>query len=307
MSTQNPPIDLQKRPLVTVIIPCYNSERTIRQCLNSVLRQQTPVVFDVIVVDSSGDGTAEIVQREFPTVRLIHLESQTLPAAARNIGIRATQAPFCWMIDSDCIAAPDVIERAMQRHREDDYAAVSGSLRNGTPGSMSGWVYYLIQFKEFMPTTPLRLEWRAPTANIVYRRSVLEAFDGFDESMAQAEDILFNWKIWKAGKKILFDPAIEVVHLNRTGWRTVLFHQVRMGESSARARKKGMLPGSFLLRHRLLIPLMPLVRLARAVGWLALHDYKALGMLVLLSPMYLLAASFWTFGFSRQSREEKHA
>lgn len=300
-------MDSQNQPLVTVIVPCYNSDRTIRQCLNSVLRQQTSVLFDVIVVDSSNDETAEIVRREFSTVRLIHLESQTLPGAARNIGIRATLAPFCWMIDSDCIAAPDVIERAMRRHREGDYAAVSGSLRNGTPASMSGWVYYLIQFKEFMPTTPLRLEWRAPTANIVYRREVLEAFDGFDESMAQAEDILFNWKICNAGKKILFDPAIEAVHLNRTGWRAVLFHQVRMGESSARARRKGRLPGGFLLRHRLLIPLMPLVRLARALRWLAIHDYKALGMLLLLSPMYLLAGSFWTYGFFRQSGKERHA
>ena len=127
-------------PTLTVIVPCYNSERTIRQCLNSIISQRTSVEFDVIVVDSSSDQTAQIVEREFPSVRLIHLNQRTFAGAARNVGTRATRATFCLMIDSDCIAEPDLIERAVNRHREDNYAAVGGSLANGTPRSLSGWI-----------------------------------------------------------------------------------------------------------------------------------------------------------------------
>ena len=287
-------------PTVSVIVPCYNSERTIRRCLTSVFRQQTSVAFEVVVVDSSVDGTAEIVSSEFPQARLIHLQQRTYPGAARNVGIRATHTPFCWMLDSDGIAAPDVIERALRRHQEGDYAAVAGSLRNGTPRSLSGWVGYLIEFNEFMPTASLRLEPRAPTANTVYRHSVFDSFGFFDETMFPAEDILFNWQICQAGMRILFDPAIEMTHLNRTGWRNVLRHQVKLGRSSAMARQKGSLPGTLLLRHPILILFLPFVRLARAVKSLALHDGKAFAVLFLLSPLYLLAAIFWTVGFFRQ-------
>lgn len=284
-------------PVVTVIVPCYNSERTIRQCLRSIINQQTSVKFDVIVVDSSNDQTAQIVSREFPSVRLIHLKQRALAGAARNVGIQATGAAYCSMLDSDCVAEPDLIERVMARHREDHYAAVGGSLANGTPRSLSGWIGYLIEFKEFMPSAPMRLERNIPTANLTYRREILERYSCFDEDLWPAEDLLFNWKLQSAGERLLFDPAIKVTHLNRTGWHTVLSYQTRLGKTSVIARRRGGLPGSILLKYPSLIVLMPLVRLFRAFTWFAKYDKLVLLMFLLLWPMYLLAASFWSFGF----------
>ncbi|HXG67627.1 MAG TPA: glycosyltransferase [Blastocatellia bacterium] len=291
------PSESQAAPLVSVIVPCYNSERTIRRCLTAILGQRTSAPFDVTVVDSSTDRTPQIVREEFPAVRLIHLDRRTFAGAARNIGARNTTAPYCLMIDSDCVAAPDLIDRVIKRHAEGEYAAVGGSLRNGTPRSLSGWIGYLIEFKEFMPSAPLRLEKSIPTANIAYRREVLEQFGYFDEEMWLAEDILFNWKVFNAGGRILFDPAIEVTHLNRTGWRQVLSYQVNLGRLSAMARRRGGLPGSFLLRYPALIVLMPFARLFRALQWLAAHDRRALLGLLVFWPFYLLAAGFWAFGF----------
>lgn len=284
-------------PVVSVIVPCYNSERTIRQCLTAMLSQRTAVTFDITVVDSSTDRTPQIVEHEFPSVKLIRLHRRTYAGAARNIGAKATAGQFCLMIDSDCVARPDLIERVVERHREDSYAAVGGSLRNGTPRSLSGSVGYLIEFKEFMPVTPRRLEKSIPTANIAYRREALERYGYFDEDMWLAEDILFNWKIQKSGERILFDPEIEVTHLNRTGWREVLSYQVSLGRLSAVARRRGGLPGGILLRFPLLILLMPFVRTARAVQWFAACDRNLLLWFLLIWPMYLVAATFWSFGF----------
>jgi GT2 family glycosyltransferase len=283
--------------IVTVIIPCYNSERTIRPCLSSIINQRTSVAYDVIVVDSSADETPHIVEREFPSVRLIHIDSRTFAGAARNIGVRATRAPFCLMIDSDCVAEPDLIERMVTRHREAEYAAVGGSLRNGTPKSLSGWTGYLIEFKEFIPGAPMRLEKTVPTANVAYRRDALERYGYFDDDMWLAEDVLFNWKMFRSGERILFDPAIEVTHLSRTGWGEVLSYQISLGRCSAEARRRGGLPGEMLLRYPVLISLMPFVRLARAFSWFARVDRKTLLIFLLISPMYLLAACFWSFGF----------
>jgi glycosyltransferase involved in cell wall biosynthesis len=287
----------EAEPLVTVIVPCYQSERTIRQCLNAIINQQTSVRFDVIVVDSSSDQTAQIVESEFPSVRLINLSQRTFAGAARNVGIRATRAQFCLMIDSDCIAELDLIERAVARHREDEYAAVGGSLANGTPNSVSGWIGYLIEFKEFMPSAPLRLEKGMPTANLMYRRETLERYGYFDEDLWPAEDLLFNWKLHSADERLLFDPAIKVTHLNRTGWSNVLSYQVRLGMTSAMARERGKMPGVILLKYPVLVLLMPLARLLRAVIWFAKYDKRVLWRFLLIWPMYLLAACFWSFGF----------
>src|ERR1700746_2860527 len=105
-------------PVVTIIVPCYNSERTIRACLNAILGQRTDVRYEVVVVDSSSDRTPQIVESEFKSVRLIHLERRTYAGAARNIGARSTTASFCLMIDSDCVAQPDLMDRMIARHKE---------------------------------------------------------------------------------------------------------------------------------------------------------------------------------------------
>ena len=294
----------RETPLLSVIVPCYNSELTIRQCLTAIVNQQTDIIFDIIVVDSSSDSTAKIVEEEFPSVRLVRFENRTYAGAARNAGAKATSARYCLMIDSDCVARPDLIQRVVERHREESYAAVGGSLRNGTPRSLSGWIGYLIEFKEFMPTAPMRLEKSIPTANLAYRHEALEQHGYFDEEMWLAEDILLNWKMYKSGERILFDPAIEVTHLNRTGWRPVLTYQVSLGSLSAAARKRGGLPGEILLRYPLLILLMPFVRTLRAAQWFAAYDRKVLRLFLLMWPLYLLAAAFWSFGFFREVMEE---
>jgi GT2 family glycosyltransferase len=203
------------------------------------------------------------------------------------------------MIDSDCIAAPDLIERMIARHREGNCAAVGGSLRNGTPGSLSGWTGYLLEFKEFTPSTPMRFVSTVPTANVCYRRAALDGCGLFDEEMQFAEDVLLNWKLHKSGERILFDPSIEVTHLNRTGWREVLSYQVGLGRSSAEARRRGGITGDVLLRYPALIALMPFVRLFRAAIWLARNDLRAFLMFLLISPMYLFGTSLWSLGFFR--------
>lgn len=282
---------------MSVIVPCYNSARTIRRCLTAILNQQTSFSFEVTVVDSSEDETPQIVEREFPAARLIHLDKRTFAGAARNVGVRATRGKYCLMIDSDCVAHPGLIERVIKRHGEDDYAAVGGSLGNGTPKSLSGLIGYLIEFKEFMPSANSRLETGVPTANIAYRREVLERYGGFDDSMWLAEDILFNWKLHEAGERILFDPEIKVTHLNRTGWREVLTYQVGLGRMSAVARRRGGLPGKILLKYPALVTLMPFVRTARAAQWLLKYDRKMFLLFLLIWPLYLLAAAFWSYGF----------
>ncbi len=79
-------VDLETsvRPDVSIVIPCYNGMATIERCLRSVREALDGQNAEVVMVDSSDDGTQRYVEKHFPEVRLKHLEEKALPGKARN-------------------------------------------------------------------------------------------------------------------------------------------------------------------------------------------------------------------------------
>jgi ABC-type arginine transport system permease subunit len=66
---------------------------------------------------------------------------------------------------------------------------------------------------------------------------------------------------------------------------------------SAVARRRGGLPGKILLKYPVLVTLMPFVRTLRAAQWLAKRNRKMFLLFLLIWPLYLVAATFWSYGF----------
>src|SRR5262252_5606634 len=90
-------------PLVSVVIPSYNSARTIRKCLSGLSAQRTTLPFEVIIADSSDDGTEQIVSTEFPEVKLLHFDGRRSTGIARNFGIDAARGDIILFLDTDCV------------------------------------------------------------------------------------------------------------------------------------------------------------------------------------------------------------
>lgn len=302
---------------MSVVIPVYNGEATIERCLESVLAQRAPFAFEVIVADSSTDRTPDIVAERFPGVRLVRLERRAFPGTARNAAIRYAQAPYVAMTDADCLVAPDWLARIVEEHASGAYAAVGGAICNGTPWSPSGFVGYMLEFREFIPKAPRREVFTIPTANLCCRRDVFDRFGLFDDVRA-SEDLLFNWRLSLAGERILFDPSIRVTHLNRVGVAKVVSYQQVLGTGSAAARQRmdppfevlrqypalgWLLP--YLMRYPWLGVLVPPVRLARALSWLAKYDLQSFLALFLLSPLYLAGALRWALAFVKALKAER--
>ena len=86
--------------LVSIIIPAYNSEKTLAICLAACLNQSGPDTEVIVVDDGSTDGTARIAQT-FP-VHYIHQENCG-PAAARNRGAQAASGGVIAFTDADCV------------------------------------------------------------------------------------------------------------------------------------------------------------------------------------------------------------
>ena len=96
-------------PQVSIIIPSYNSASHIRQCLATLRVQRTTIPYEVILVDSSDDGTDHIVGEEFPEVRLFHFAERCSVGKARNIGVEQARAEVVLFLDTDCIPAPNIM------------------------------------------------------------------------------------------------------------------------------------------------------------------------------------------------------
>jgi len=107
-------------PVVAVVIPTYNRWPHVREAVESVLAQTYPRIECVVVDDASTDGTAEKLRRHFGgRIRLLRFPANRDKSAARNAGIRATDAEYVCMLDSDDLLLPTAVERRMRLFLED--------------------------------------------------------------------------------------------------------------------------------------------------------------------------------------------
>lgn len=282
---------------VSVVIPSYNSRDTVRACLDSVLRQETALPFEVLVVDSSDDGTDEMIRADFPRVRLHHSSTRLSCGAARNAAVPLARGEFLLLVDADCEVGPHWMEGMVGAMRALDADGICGSMVNGTPLSASGSAGYFLEFFRFLgPRGRARPSPFLLGGTSGYRRS---AFDnlGFPESNA-GDDFEFSWRLWKRGARLLVVPSIGVVHRNRTGIRRVFRYQYSLGRAAGRYRRTTN-PGIV----RLLRAFPPIVAVfpPLVLLWVGAHVLTRCRLgevcrFIALSPLLLCASGAWAAG-----------
>lgn len=101
--------------LVSVVIPCYNQERYLRDTVASVIKSDYPNLELIIVNDGSTDGSAELakqLQLENPNIKLLNLSNGGV-AKARNEGIQLASGTFILPLDGDDLISPNYISEAV--------------------------------------------------------------------------------------------------------------------------------------------------------------------------------------------------
>jgi GT2 family glycosyltransferase len=220
-------------PEVSVIIASYNARQTIGACIRSLLEQDTRRPHEVIVVDSSSDGTGDLVAREFPSVKLLRQPRRRYPGDARNIGVRAARGAIVAFTDADCVADPGWVEAIARAHRA--HGAVGGCIANANPESYVGWAAYFCEYSQWLPGQQQKTMSDIPTANLSYKRELFERHGGFIEG-TYCSDTDFNWRIGRAGQKLLFAPSVRVAHHNIDRPVRFLRHEYFHGRSFGRVR-----------------------------------------------------------------------
>jgi glycosyltransferase involved in cell wall biosynthesis len=287
----------KKNIFCSVIIPSYNSKITLAQTLDSLKKMNTSYPYEVIVVDSSSDETPEMIREWFPDVHLIHLNEQTYPGSARNLGLKHAKGNLIAFVDADCIVAENWLEKMVEAHLHFDYAAIVGGVGNGTPRNLIGWTGYLIEFNEWTPKTKPRKTQNILGGNVSYKKWIIEKHKLSYTDVFPSEDTIFAWDLISSGETIYFVPDIVVNHLNRTDFKVLLRHQYVLGSASAQARRTTGMYGGIFTKYPILSLGLPLIRYIRAGSRLIRQDFKMFVIFLFVSPLYFLCTLFWSLGF----------
>lgn len=292
-------------PEVSIIIPAYRGFSTIADCLESVLLAASGHRAEVIVVESSGDGTAGLVQNKFPDVTVISLDRQASVGQARNIGAKAARGAFVFFVDQDCTVPEDWIDQLRAELVHDPVGAAGGSIGFRNWSNWSGSAVYFLEFLYHFPSK------RAVTrshpfllgCNLACRKEVFNRVEFPAQTLA--EDVLFCASLRNAGWDIAYKPAVQVRHWNREGWGEFFRYNRMMGLASAGYHQVlGNRSHAVVSRFPWLIFLSPLVMLPRIAGSL-IGQWSYLFRFMLLVPVCWIGNWVWGAAFYHAVRKAR--
>ncbi len=290
----------ENAPLATVIIPSYNQKHVIFDALQSVLAQETDFDFEVIVVESTGDDTAQLIRQKFPGIKVVELKERAFPGTARNEAIKIARGKFLAFTDTDCIVDKFWLQRLVDAHKE-GFPVVGGMVRNGTPKSIAGTVDYLLEFSDLITPYQTTDKTHFGTCNVSFQKEVFDRHGLFIDQV-KGSDSLYTRLVRGKGETLFHEPGAIIWHRNRTSLKKILRNQFELGYGAAFNRYKYNLKGKLFIRFPFLIPLMPFVRLG-AIGWRLLKNSpKDFVKFVILSPLILVGLYAHALGFMKGRR-----
>jgi GT2 family glycosyltransferase len=174
-------------PFVSIVIPCYNQAKFLRDAIASARAQRVAAAEIVVVDDGSTDDTAVVAARH-RDVRVVRQPNAGL-AAARNRGLSESRGEYLIFLDADDLLLPDAVAAGLAAFRERPEAAfVFGDYHYadaaGAPLRPSEWIG--VRRDEY--ASLLRGNAIGMHATVMYRRRTLERFGGFDTRLRAAED-----------------------------------------------------------------------------------------------------------------------
>ena len=205
------------KPLVSILIPAYNTEKTIADTIQSAIAQTWPRKEIIVVDDGSTDRTVEVAQRFGSKVTVVSTTNQGA-AAARNHAMRLSQGDYIQWLDADDILVPDKIQRQIAALQEADSKRVLLS---------SPWApfYYRSRHARFVPNSLCQdlspVEWllrklggnvHMQTATWLTSREVAEAAGKWDTSLVCDDDGEYFCRVLLASEGTRFVPGTGVFY-----------------------------------------------------------------------------------------------
>ena len=199
---------------LSIIIPFYNVEQYIAQCLDSVYRQDIPEEeYEVICVnDASPDHSRDIVleyQKQHKNLVLIEHEHNKKLGAARNTGRSIARGKYIWNVDSDDYIAENCLSSILKQCEQNDLDILMFNLASDTEG-----VLKIADFPFCVSDTPQNgiaclnqniseIGRFCPVWRYIYKRDFLDTNYIYSPEINMGEDVPFAFKALLLAKKIL--------------------------------------------------------------------------------------------------------
>lgn len=213
------------KPVISIVIPNWNGEDVIGDCLES-LRKQTFKDFEIIVVDNgSSDSSSNLIKGRYPEVKLISLSENKGFCTAVNTGIEHSQGELIAILNNDTEVVTswlEVLYKALQDHSEISFCSSKMLYydqrdkinnagikikRNGDSSSIGAG----------QPDGPFfekeKEVFGACAGAAIYRKRLFDDIGLFDESFfAYLDDVDLSYRAQLSGHRCLFVPGAIVYH-----------------------------------------------------------------------------------------------
>lgn len=226
-------------PHVTVIIPVYNAESSIDECIRSLLMldyKEAKLEF-IFVDNASTDQTAAILKSYAGDARVrILKENKRGPAAARNKGLLHARNDIVAFTDSDCVVEKDWLTEIVSPLADERVGIVGGKIL-ATPEANE-----IEKFGEEIHDHDKAINLYEPpyaiTMNWSSRLSVLQEADLFDENLIRCEDVDLSQRILQSGYKLVFSEKAIIYHRNESTLKGLFREGFAHGFYSVQVLKK---------------------------------------------------------------------
>lgn len=222
---------------LSIVIVAFNARPDLERCLESLHAAPPAVPHDITVVDNaSSDGGAAAVRARWPGVRVVALPENRGFAAGNNAGIRETRGELLLLLNSDTVVPRGAIDTLVRRLAAHPQAAAAGprlvdgdgraeisfgrmitplaELRQKIAGRLYAVRAPIVTGRiERLARTERYVDWVSGACLLVRRADAVAAGLLDERFFLYTEDVDFCASLRARGRKILFAPEAEVVHL----------------------------------------------------------------------------------------------
>jgi len=119
---------------VSIILVSYNTKNLTRNCIKSIYEKTENLKYDIRVVDNnSSDGSVQMIQEEFPQVKLVASSENLGFGKANNIAIKQSDAKYCFLLNTDTLLINNAVKMLfdfMEKPENQNFGACGGQLYN---------------------------------------------------------------------------------------------------------------------------------------------------------------------------------
>jgi len=224
--------------LLTVQIVNWNAREPLRAALRSILSHPPRFPYEIVVLDNaSSDGSVQMLEKEFPEVRLLVSEQNLGFSRGHNLAARAAQGKYLFILNPDTEVIPPALELLVDYAEQHPEVAIIGPKILNPDGSLqyscrrfpnpTAALFRNTPLGKLFPNNPytreyLMTDWDHNSirevdwvsgAALFIRRAVYEQLSGFDERFFMyCEDTDLCYRAWQAGYMVVYYPEPKIVH-----------------------------------------------------------------------------------------------